>query len=113
MHLFSRFASFRPRAQRQRLGGSKVEPRKLSVYRTVLPGAVEGREDRELRLRRQRLELSKGERTGNGGCADNEAKQSRRIPYDDNEDHNPVPIGTCERIRNNNAPTGWRTPAAG
>ena len=29
------------------------------------------------------------------------------------EDHNPVPVGTCERIRNNNAPTGWRTPAAG
>ena len=28
-------------------------------------------------------------------------------------DHNPVLVGTCERIRNNNAPTGWRTPAAG
>ena len=28
-------------------------------------------------------------------------------------DHNPVLVGTCERIRNNNAPTGWRMPAAG
>ena len=62
---------------------------------------------------RDYLELSKGERTGNCDCADNEAMQSRRIPYDFNEDHNPVPVGTCERIRNNNAPTGWRTPAAG
>ena len=43
---------------------------------------------------RDYLELSKGERTGNCDCADNEAMQSRRIPYmyddDFNEDHNPM-----------------------
>ena len=65
---------------------------------------------------RDYLELSKGERTGNCDCADNEAMQSRRIPYmyddDFNEDHNPMCLSALvsEYVTTMPPPAGARQP---